>query len=146
MAWLFGEYKHNLDQKNRLAIPAKLREELGESFVITLPNNEDGDRCIYAYSVEDWIEREKILNSGQQPSPELTRRQRFMYDNTDRVDVDKQGRITIPAKFIGHANLEDEVLLKGVGRRMEMWNPNEREEMVKTAEEKNAIPTFEAPF
>lgn len=120
MAEFMGQYTHNLDQKNRLAIPAKIREQLGESFVLCKPQN--GDRCLYGYSNEDWAKMMERFDS-QEPSRKLTLQRRLIFKNTDRVEVDKQGRITIPAYFMDAAEFEREIFILGTGRHVEFWNP-----------------------
>ena len=123
---MMGQYTHNLDQKNRLAIPAKLREALGESFVLCVAPN--GDNCLFAYSMQDWQGIMQSLNS-QAPSRELTMQQRKVHMNADLVEPDKQGRITIPQRFMQQAKFEREVFIFGVDRRVEFWSPEEWERM-----------------
>ena len=120
MAEFMGQYTHNLDQKNRLAIPAKIREQLGESFVLCKPQN--GDRCLYGYANEDWAKMMERCDS-QEPSRKLTLQRRLIFKNTDRVEVDKQGRITIPAYFMDAAEFDREIFILGTGRHVEFWNP-----------------------
>ena len=120
MAEFMGQYTHNLDQKNRLAIPAKIREQLGESFVLCKPQN--GDRCLYGYANEDWAKMMERFDS-QEPSRKLTLQRRLIFKNTDRVEVDKQGRITIPAYFMDAAEFDREIFILGTGRHVEFWNP-----------------------
>ena len=124
---MMGQYTHNLDQKNRLAIPAKLREALGESFVLCKAPN--GETCLFAYSMEDWQGAMQAIND-QPPSRELTMRQRIIHMNADTVETDKQGRITIPPRFMDYAKFEQEVFIVGAGRRVELWAPAEWERML----------------
>ena len=119
---MMGQYTHNLDQKNRLAIPAKLRESLGESFILCLAPN--GDHCLFAYSQEDWQGIMDSINQ-QPPSRKLTMQQRAIHMNADLAETDKQGRITIPQRFIQQAGFEHEVFIFGVGKRVEFWSPSE---------------------
>lgn len=134
MAYLMGQYTHNLDQKNRLAIPSKLREQLGEHFVLCKPQN--GDRCLYGYAEDDWAKLMERFDS-EAPSRKLTLQRRMIYKNAFRVDVDKQGRISIPQQFMESAAFEQEIFILGTGRHVEFWNPAvwnemESEELLET--------------
>ena len=124
---LLGHFKHNLDPKNRVAIPAKLREDLGDSFVLCVAPN--GDKCLFAYSMRSW---EKVMEymRSQEPSKQHTRRQRRLYMYAEVVETDKQGRITIPAEFVKKADLVHEVLITGMGERVELWSPERWDEMM----------------
>ena len=119
---IMGTYTHNLDQKNRLAIPAKIRAELGESFILTVSPN--GERCLLAYTFDGWDRVMERIND-QPSSEELMLTQRFIYMNSDKIDLDGQGRMTIPAQFMQAAGFQKEVRILGVGERVEFWDPNE---------------------
>jgi len=138
-----GQYKHNLDQKNRLFIPAKLREGLGDSFILCMPPN--GDKCLFAYTMKDWEELSDRIND-QPKSRQLTMQQRFTYYNIDTVEADKQGRITIKTNFCDFAGLDKDVFILGAGRRVEFWNPALWDEMVETAKENGEYTTFDLPY
>lgn len=127
MSVFTGTYYHSLDQKNRLFIPTKLREYLGESFMLYKPQN--GDKCLFVYTTKDWEYLSNQLNN-QPASKELTLKQRFTYLRLDTVETDKQGRITIKADFCKFANLEKEVVIQGIGGRIEIWNRTAFDEMV----------------
>ena len=123
---LFGSFTHNLDQQNRLAIPAKLRAELGDSFVLTI--SPSGERCLLAYTFEDWDDVMQKL-SDQPASEELMLKQRYIYMDTVKADLDSHGRVTIPTQFMEKAGFQSEVLMLGVGSRMELWDPEEFRQM-----------------
>lgn len=122
MASMMGQYTHNLDQKNRLAVPSKLREALGEKFVLCVPQN--GDRCLFGYALSDWEVLMDKLND-QPPSRKLTMQQRFIHLYSTMVETDKQGRFTIPTHFMEAAGFAQEVFILGAGRRVEFWAPEE---------------------
>lgn len=116
-----GKYQHNLDQKNRLAVPTKLRGNLGNEFVVCKPLTPD-IKCLYLYSLEGWqalVERISQKASGET----LTKIQRRLFINAERVESDTQGRFTIRADFCEYANLEKAVTVFGAGQRVELWNP-----------------------
>ncbi len=127
-----GTYTHNLDQKNRLAIPAKLRAELGDSFVLTF--SPSGERCLLAYAFEDWDDvMQKLLD--QPSSEDLMLRQRNIYMNSDKIDLDAQGRMTIPTRFMEKAGFTREVFMLGTGFHLELWDPEEFQKMLERNKE-----------
>lgn len=114
-----GKSYHTLDQKNRLSVPVRFRAGLGETFIICKPLT--GMRCIYLYNEEAWkelVERVKLKASGET----LTLVTRRLYLNAQRIEADKQGRITISADFCEFAGLGKEVCAFGSGQRVEIWN------------------------
>ena len=131
MTEMLGQYTHNLDQKNRLAIPAKLREALGESFVLCMAAN--GDRCLFAYSLENWQILMDKLND-RPASRQLTMLQRRVHKNAEMVEPDKQGRITIPPRFMEFAGFDSAVFLLGAGKRAELWAPAQWQRMEETCD------------
>lgn len=122
----WGNYPHTLDSKNRLFIPAKFREGLGDSFVLYAPKN---DNCLYAYNVKDWEDIcAEVIESGN------LNMQRYIFDDAVAVEPDKQGRITIKADFCKHAGLKKEITVAGVGKRIEIWDAQKRAEAMARAE------------
>lgn len=117
---MMGAYTHNLDQKNRLAIPAKIRAELGDSFVLTV--SPSGEQCLLAYTFDGWDSVMARIND-QPSSEDLMLTQRFIYMHSDKIDLDSQGRMTIPAAFMQEAGFRKEVHILGVGERVEFWDP-----------------------
>lgn len=112
-----GEYSHTLDPKSRIIMPAKFREELGEQFVLTLGL----DGCLYAYPNAEWESVVEQLN--QLPSSKEARRiQRYFLSSASPCELDKQGRVLIPAKHKQHAGLEKEVIFVGVSKKIEIWS------------------------
>ena len=112
-----GEYNHTIDAKGRLIVPAKFREELGEAFYIT--NGNDG--CLNIYTKEAW---ETVLEKLQAlPNNEATRKlRRQLIAKANMVDVDKQGRIPVPTALRERAELKKDVVLAGVGEKIEVWD------------------------
>lgn len=115
---LYGGYDHTIDKKGRIAIPAKLRDEFGESFMIC--KGIYGKKCICVYPNEQWDRLvEKI---GQLPSAKSSVVKRYLYDGAFNVEFDAQGRILIPAVLREHAGLETEAHIIGVDTNLEIWN------------------------
>lgn len=111
-----GEYQHTLDAKGRLFIPAKLREQLGDSFVVT----QGLDECLFLYPQKAWDELEQKIR--QLPMSKSRGLQRFFLSSAADVTVDRQGRIVIPTTLRNYANLERDVVVIGVGERAELWD------------------------
>lgn len=111
-----GEYQHTLDAKGRLFIPAKLREQLGDSFVVT----KGLDDCLFVYPQEAWEELEQKIR--QLPMSKSRSLQRFFLSSAADVTVDRQGRIVIPPVLRRYAGLEHDVVVIGVGERAELWD------------------------
>lgn len=127
-----GQYWHNFDQKNRLFIPSKFRGLLGESLTISMPIS--GEKCLYLYPTEEWlalVNRIKETATGSK----LTTIQRLIYLNSDDIEQDKQGRITIKQNFCEFAGLDKEVFILGAGTRIELWNKENFDAMLARAEQ-----------
>lgn len=115
---LMGEYHHNIDDKGRLIIPSKFRDDLGEKFVIT----RGLENCLFAYSLEDF---QKIVAELQKiPFTKKDARQfmRFFLSGATTVEFDKQGRINISSSLISYAGLKKECIIIGTGDRLEIWS------------------------
>ena len=112
-----GEYNHSIDAKGRIIVPAKFREELGEEFVVTLGL----DGCLFLYPNAEW--EEFVAQLKQLPGNRQARQlQRYFLAGAVNCEVDKQGRILIPAKLREHAKLEKEVVFVGVLGKIEIWS------------------------
>ena len=115
---LYGGYDHSIDKKGRLAIPSKLRDELGDEFIVC--RGIYGKRCICVYPKENW---EKLVDKiGQLPSSRSSVVKRFLYDGAFSANFDTQGRILIPASLREFASLDTEAHIIGVDTNIEIWN------------------------
>jgi MraZ protein len=116
---LLGAYDHTIDDKNRLTLPAKYREAFKDGVVVT----RGLDGCLFAYRRPDW---DRLVESRLAPldplSPETRRLERFFYAGATEAELDKQGRMMIPAQLIEHAKLGKEVVVAGVNDRLEIWD------------------------
>jgi len=116
---LLGAYDHTIDDKNRLTLPAKYREAFKDGVVVT----RGLDGCLYAYRRPDWDRLVESRLAALDPlSPETRRLQRFFYAGAAEAELDKQGRVMIPAQLIEHAKLGREVVVAGVNDRLEIWD------------------------
>lgn len=113
-----GEYNHTIDTKGRLIIPSKFREVLGENFVVT----KGLDGCLFVYGNNEWSAFEKALKTLPLANKESRKFNRFFLAGAIDVEVDKQGRILIPSVLREFAALESQVVLLGVGERIEIWS------------------------
>ena len=113
-----SEYNHTLDTKGRLIIPAKFREILGEEFVIS----KGMDGCLFVYANDDWNAFEQKLTSLPLINKEARQFARFFLAGAATVEVDKQGRILLPANLREYAGIDKEVVSVGVFSRVEIWS------------------------
>lgn len=113
---LMGTYSHNIDAKGRMNFPTKLRESLGDSFIIT----RGLDGCLFVYSREEWAVMEEKISS--MPLSKGKNIQRFFFSNAAEIEADKQGRILIPAHLREYAGLEKDVMVIGAVNRAEIWD------------------------
>ena len=113
-----GEYNHTLDAKGRLIVPSKFREVLGDGFVVT----KGMDGCLFVFANSEWQAFAEKLHTLPMIDKEARQFTRFFLAGAAEVEVDKQGRILIPANLRDFAALEKDVVLIGVGGRVEIWD------------------------
>lgn len=113
-----GEYEHNVDAKGRIIMPSKLREDIGDKFIIT----KGLDGCLFAYSQTEWANFEQKLKALPLAQKNARNFVRFFLSGAVECEIDKQGRFLIPANLREHALLDKEVVIIGVGTRLEIWN------------------------
>lgn len=115
---LVGEHWHTIDPKNRIMIPAKLRPELGTSFMLT----RGLDHCINAYPMREWEKLEERIAALPQTRADVRRYQRFYFSGAVQVEMDKQGRVLIPVNLVEYGNLLNEVVTIGMRDKLEIWS------------------------
>ena len=115
---LIGEFEHSLDAKGRLIMPAKIREDLGEKFIIT----KGLDGCLFGFSSEEWANFEEKLKTLPLTNKNARDFVRFFLSGAIECELDKQGRFLIPNNLRQYANMEKEIVIIGVGTRIEIWN------------------------
>ncbi len=120
-----SEYNHTIDTKGRLIVPSKFRDQLGDEFVVT----KGMDGCLFVYANEDWNAFEQKLISLPLINKEARKFARFFLAGAAQVEVDKQGRILLPSNLRDFAGLEKDVVLVGVGSRIEIWSRENWENM-----------------
>lgn len=129
-----GEYNHTIDPKGRVIIPAKFRDSLGENFFVT----RGLDGCLFVYNEEEWTNFEEKLKTLPITNKDARNFVRFFLSSSDNVEMDKQGRINLPTKLIEYADLQKDVVLIGVGSRVEIWS-KDRWEGVDTFDDVEAV-------
>ncbi len=115
---LMGEYEHTLDAKGRISMPAKLRKDMGDKFILT----KGLDGCLFAFSQEEWLNFENKLKLLPLSDKNARNFVRYFLAGATECELDKQGRFLIPANLRISANLEKEAIIIGVGTRLEIWN------------------------
>jgi transcriptional regulator MraZ len=113
-----GEYHHNVDTKGRLIVPAKFRDNLGESFVLT----RGLDQCLFGYPLDEWKIIEEKLKNLPLTKKDARAFTRFFFSGATECEIDKQGRINIATPLTNYAKLEKECVVLGVSNRIEIWN------------------------
>ena len=124
-----GEYHHSIDAKGRLIVPTKLRDDLGENFIVT----RGLEGCLFVYPKNEW---DKIINKYKELPDTKDRRyfMRIFLSGATVCELDKQGRINIPMPLIQYSNLVKECLIIGVDERLEIWSKESWEKFIEANE------------
>jgi MraZ protein len=114
-----GEYEHTVDDKGRITLPARFREAFKSGIVLT----RGMDRCLYAYTRDEWRALVDSQLSLLNPlSPDGRRIQRFFFSGASETELDKQGRVMLPPALARHARLKRDVVVAGVNDHLEIWD------------------------
>ena len=114
---LIGEYRHNIDDKGRLIIPSKFRDELGPEFILT----RGLDGCLFVYSMDKWNNIISKLEKLPFTKKDARTFMRFFLSSATVCCLDKQGRININISLINYAKIQKECTIIGVNDRLEIW-------------------------
>jgi len=115
---LIGEYEHSLDDKGRLIMPAKFREDIGEKFIVT----KGLDGCLFAFSLEEWKTFEQKLRALPISNKDARAFSRFFFAGAIDCEIDKQGRFLISNNLREFAELAKDVVIIGMDSRIEIWS------------------------
>ena len=121
-----GEYEHSLDDKGRLAIPSRFREDLGEGVVIT----RGFDRCLMGFPVARWqvlAEQVSNLPLGQGDARNM---RRLLFSGASDLALDRQGRVLIPQNLREYAGLAEQVVIAGLNTHFEIWSSERWEDVL----------------
>ncbi len=114
----FGEFEYKIDEKGRVPVPPKFRGALREGVVLT-PGLE---KCITAYPLPEWKKVAATLTTGAVSSAKLRRLNRAVFATAFSLEVDRQGRVSLPAPLRQYALIEDDVVIIGANNYLELWN------------------------
>ncbi|MGY3704380.1 division/cell wall cluster transcriptional repressor MraZ [Vagococcus martis] len=126
-----GEFQHNIDSKGRLIVPSKLRDSLGERFIVT----RGMDGCLFGYTLDSWANLEASMKDMPLTKKDARTFVRFFYSAATECEIDKQGRINISVKLREFAGLEKPCVIIGVSDRIEIWSEDRWLAFSKEAEE-----------
>ncbi|ARK31102.1 division/cell wall cluster transcriptional repressor MraZ [Halalkalibacter krulwichiae] len=126
-----GEYRHNVDEKGRMIVPAKFRDELGSSFVVT----RGLDRCLFVYPQQEWKKLEDQLKTLPFTKKDARAFTRFFFSGATECELDKQGRVNIASPLREYAHLDKECVVIGVSNRVEIWSKTIWEDYFAESEE-----------
>jgi transcriptional regulator MraZ len=118
---LLGEYEHALDDKNRVTLPARFRQEFADGVFVA----RGIDPCLLVYPPDGWTRFVEEQMADLNPfSREARQMSRYLFAGTVETDLDKQGRIMVPPPLLEHAKLRREVVVAGVRDHLELWEPS----------------------
>ncbi len=126
-----GEYHHTIDEKGRMIIPAKFREELGLNFIIT----RGLDKCLFVYPESEWKNLEEKLKGLPFTKKDARAFTRFFFSGASECELDKQGRVNVSPPLRQYAQLEKECVVIGVSNRVEIWSKATWEEYFAQSED-----------
>ncbi len=110
-----GQYAHTVDTKGRTFVPAKYRDELGETFVVTRGTA----KCLTVYPMSEW--EKYTAKIAELPQAHAAKIRRFVFSNATDVTLDAQGRIGLVAGLREYAGIEKNVVILGLGSYIEIW-------------------------
>ncbi len=127
-----GRYEYSIDDKSRVSVPAKFREALSQSadsrLILT---NLDG--CIVAYPYQEWLNIQDKVSASGPMRKEQRAFLRYFYSGATECSLDKLGRILIPQTLKADAHIQKNVVIIGVGKKIEVWAKEKWEELVRLA-------------
>ncbi len=126
-----GEYQHSIDDKGRIIIPAKFREQLGDHFIVT----RGLDNCLFVYPMSEWGILEQKLKSLPMMKSDARAFSRFFFSGATECELDKQGRVNLPNTLCDYAKLDKDCIVLGVSNRVEIWSRQIWEGYFKQSEE-----------
>lgn len=128
---MFGTYEKNLDSKNRIVIPSKFREELGDVIFITL----SFEKALEIRSKKSFKEFSDKITSNNSLDSNMRQLSRYIFANTMEVNIDKSGRALVLENLLKKANIEKEITIVGLGDKAEIWAKDKFEAITSTYED-----------
>jgi transcriptional regulator MraZ len=117
VAELLGQHRYQLDAKGRIALPARFREVFESGVYLTL--GQDG--CLYVFPQDEWQRRSDEVRARPLTGQSARDYARMFFGNAERMDLDGQGRLTIPQRLRGRVGLEREAVVIGVYDHLQVW-------------------------
>lgn len=117
-----GSNTYTLDNKGRVSIPAEFRDVLADRYDEQLVLMKHYDRCLVAYPMEEWNKLDAKISELPQSNPKVIKYLRHFYSSARVCELDKQGRILVPSHLKAHAGLSKDVMIVGIGNKMELWD------------------------
>ena len=136
---LTGEFRHSLDAKNRIFMPAKLREELGETFMIARDIRE---KCLKVYSLEGWVAYTAPIK--EQPRQLAEQVMRLLHRTAAQVTPDSQGRVLLPPSLVEYAEIEKNAVVVGCSDYAEIWSEDHYTSMIESVDDEALRRALEA--
>jgi MraZ protein len=131
IAMFIGEYRHTLDEKGRVIIPAKFRGDSDKTFIVT----RGLDECLFLYPLCEWKALEEKLLTLPLMKKDARAFTRFFFSGANDCTLDKQGRINLPDSLMKYASLEKDCVIVGVSNRMEIWNASKWDDYLDLSEQ-----------
>lgn len=113
-----GEFNHTVDNKGRVSLPARFRDELSTTFYIT----KGMEGCLFIYDESEWKAMDEKIKRLRLTSKAARNFSRQFYGQADQLSCDRQGRFLIPPALRAYAEIEKEVVILGVSNRIEVWS------------------------
>lgn len=129
-----GEYRHSIDAKNRLFIPAKLRDELGETFIVAKPLR---GKCLRICTADEWKKYLEPIKNLARPEAEVALR--VLTKDASEVSPDAQGRVNLSGDLVKKAELGKNVVILGCNDYIEVWSEEEFNRLFKSYEEDDVL-------
>ncbi len=115
-----GRFEHTIDAKGRLALPARYRDRLSEGVVVT----RGFDPCLLVYPMEAWMPLAEHVSELSISDPDVRQLRRLLFADATDAQLDKQGRVLVPAGLREYAAIEKDVIVAGMHTFIEIWNPD----------------------
>ena len=124
MNYFSGEYDCKVDAKGRMVLPAKIKAKLPESHNKEVVVSRGLDPCLVVYAMPEWNKKVAVISSLNENEGEDVRNfQRNFFRGSSEIDLDNNGRLLLPKSMMRYAGIEKEVVVVGVGNKVEIWNP-----------------------
>jgi MraZ protein len=130
-----GEFEHTIDDKGRVAIPARFREEMQEGFIIT----RGFDNCLQAFPRPTWQDLAHRISTPSLGNEEARHLRRLLFSGANEVTFDRQGRILIPQNLREYASLSEKVVIAGMHTFFELWSPERWQTVLSTLDSSGRI-------